>query len=178
MIYCGSFEVDLDIVKSTAIIKKKLPLYKGEDTKIIIPERTLLNRIIRRFKKKEPKISKNIFCVDNWEYVTINFLILNLTKATVIYFEKLPKYSMKHTKKNIDKIINNNIKINKHNSEIEIYIEEFNAFLKYIKGKEELSVKAKDLKMKIEAKKKLKEINENFKQENVVEKVKKRYGMA
>jgi hypothetical protein len=172
-INCGAFKIDSDIVESTTVIEKRFPVYMGEDIAVIKPEKNFLNNVLKKFKKSKPKVVGEIFYSDAWEYVTIKFLILRLTKAVVIYHDKLPKYRIKHTRKNIKKIFLNNIDLLDDNQDIKEYINEFNTFLKYLNGKEELPIKVEEVKRRIDSGKRLAKINKKNKKEDMVEEIKK-----
>mgnify|MGYP006309037081 CR=1 FL=1 len=136
--------------------------------------------------KKENAIKyKEILNENNWKYVEINFLKLRLTKAVLVYYDKLPQYSIKHTKNNLKKIEKYNKKINKKNPTIQQYVNEFNNFLRYLRGKEEIKGKVKEIEDKIKKaktienaknKKKTNKINQQEKIDKMIEEIKKEYG--
>lgn len=174
-INCGAFRIDSDIIESATVIKKRFPVYMGTDIKVIKPEKTFFNKILGKLKKNKSKIDGEIFYSDSWEYMTINFLILRLTKAVVIYHDKLPKYRIKHTKRNINILSSNNIDLLEKDFDIKEYVAEFNSFLKYLVGKEESHIKVEEIKRRIDSGKILAEINKKNKENNTVEKIKKQY---
>jgi len=154
-VHCGFFKVDPDIVENVQIISKKLPIYKGEKIQLRKKSKNLIKNLFINKKNQNIIKDSSFFDNDKWEYVDINFLILTLTKATVIFHDKLPKFSTKKTKNQINIVKKHKIKIKNINEKVNSNIIEFNEFLNFIKDKQELKIKSVEIKEKIEKAKKM-----------------------
>ena len=50
-IFCGNFNLDISVVQDTKIIKKKIPIYRGEDLKEK-EQNTIVEKLMSKVKKE------------------------------------------------------------------------------------------------------------------------------